>query len=307
MILRTPTGLIITVGVALMLLGGCSGVDSSAPGSTDKAPAVTQLTANDTVFEANPIISPDGQWLLFESEASGNRDIWRMPIGGGPAEQLTVAEAFDSSPFWSPDGLSMVFESDRSGFSNIWILDLVTPGAEPVPVTAGAWADGSPAWSPDGSWIAYESNRDKSGGSDLWLSPVAGGEAVRLTTTGPEIYHRTADWSPAAGHLVFESNRSGLAPALFTLEVATGDLNRITPEFGYEGHPAWSPDGDTIAYESTVTGAMEIHLVPAVGGPSSQVTVAGGFWPRWSPDGRLIVFGVYGDPEPNLWSVELGP
>lgn len=305
--LRTLRGLLFGIGTGLLLLGGCSRVDTGAPGATDKAPAVTQLTFNDDVFEANPILSPDGQWLLFESDAAGNRDIWRMPAAGGPAEQLTFAGAFDSSPFWAPDGLSLVFESDRSGFSNIWILDLATPGSDPVSLTVGEWDDGSPTWSPDGAWIAYESNREKSEGSDLWMSPAGGGQAVRLTTTGPAIYHRTADWSPDGSRLVFETNRPALAVALFTLDVGTRELVRITPEFGYEGHPAWSPDGATIAYESTLTGSMEIHLVTAEGGLSSQVTVAGGFWPRWSPDGRTLVFGVYGDPEPNIWSVEFSP
>lgn len=289
----------------LFVLAGCSNDGTDAPVRKDRMPVTTQLTANDAVFEGNPIYSPDGQWILFESEAAGNRDIWMMPAGGGSPVQLTDHPAFDSTPFWSPDGRRFVFESERSGFKNIWIYDLDDPAAGPVALTEGAWDDGSPCWSPDGAWIAYESNRDKDGGEDLWMSPAGGGPAVRLTTSGDGVYHRTADFAPDSTRLVFESNRRQGASALYTLELAGGEPVRITDLLGYEGHPAWSPDGLEIAYESAVGGTMEIYVVAPEGGAPLQVTDAGGFWPRWAPDGTRIVYGVFGAGEPNIWAVEV--
>ena len=79
----------------------------------------------------------------------------------------------------------------------------------------------------------------------------------------------------------------------------------ITPSFGYEGHPAWSPDGEEIVFESTMTGVMEIFVIPAAGGEPFQVTAGGGYWPRWSPAGDFIVYAVFGDSEPNIWIVEV--
>lgn len=293
---------LVLVGLAF---GGCGNGDAPLPPDNGRIPVAQQLTDNDDVFEANPIYSPDGNWILFESDAAGNRDIWRLPVGGGTPEQLTTDPAFDTSPFWSPDGGSIVFESDRGGRKSIWTLDLAAPGAVPVALTGGDGDDGSPAWSPDGTYVVFESNREKVGGSDLWLAPVAGGPLLRVTDTPAGVYHRTADWSPDSAQLVFESNRDNAQPALFTMDATGGVVRRITPLNGYEGHPAWSPDGLQVAYESTATGTMEIHVVAATGGDAMRVTNAGGFWPRWSPDGDRIVYGVFGDPEPNLWTVQV--
>lgn len=303
--MRLVTGLILVVGLFVIALSGCTREDIESPLKSGRSPQLTQLTSRDDVFEANPIFSPDGNWILFESEVSGNRDLWLIPATGGEPRQLTSHPGFDSAPYWSPDGDRLVFESDRSGFKNIWILDISDTEAEPVPMTAGAWDDGDPVWSPDGLMIVYESNRAKNRGSELWMSPAGGGEATRLTISGDGIYHRTADWSPDSAQLVFESNRVENLSALFTMDVSGGGPKRITPEYGYQGHPAWSPDGSEIAYESSLNGSMEIFTVSPGGGNPFQVTTSGGFWPRWAPNGDALVFCVFGDPEPNIWIVEV--
>jgi TolB protein len=290
-------------GMCSLALAGCGTDEALAPPDNQRVPAARQLTYNDDILEANPIYSPDGAWILFESEAAGNRDIWRLPAAGGTAEQLTRHEAFDSSPYWAPDGRRIVFESDRSGRKNIWILDLSSAGAGLFAVTNGDWDDGSPAWSPDGRWIVYESNRSKSRGTDLWVSPADGGAARRVTETPTSVYHRTADWSPDGTRLVFESDREQGQPALFITDVFGAVVQRLTPLPGYEGHPAWSPEGSRIAYEATTSGTMEIWIVAVSGGGAVRLTNEGGFWPRWSPDGASIVYGRGGNPEPNLWSV----
>jgi TolB protein len=293
------------IALSCLVLSGCVRQDLSSPVDPEPTPRTTQLTANHEVFEANPIYSPDGAWVLFESDISGNRDLWVIPTSGGQARQLTTHEGFDTAPFWSPDGTRVVFESDRSGHKNIWILEVETPGAGLIQLTSGPWDDGDPVWSPDGTRIAHESNREKHWGSEIWVSPLDGGAATRLTTTGDGIYHRTADWSPDGGSLVFESNREEDSPSLFTMSADGGPVTRITPVSGYEGHPAWSPDGKDIAYESGLTGVMEIFIIPAVGGTPIQVTKGGGHWPRWSPDARSIVYGVFDNLEPNIWVVEV--
>lgn len=304
--MNTAKRLLILWGVGALALTGCSSDETSRPDLKPKTPTAIQLTFNDDVFEANPIYSPDGQWILFESDQAGNLDIWLISVASGVVEQLTTNVSFDSSPYWSPDGSSVVFESDRSGNKNIWILDLEQAGAEPVALTVGDWDDGSPAWSPDGTRVVYESNRATATGTELWVSTVANGEALQVTNTGPGLYHRTADWSPDGMELVFESDREGGQPALYTMSALGGEAARLTPLNGYEGHPAWSPDGLSIAFEATTSGAMQVYVMDATGGDATQLTTNGGFWPRWTADGTGVVFGVYGENgEPNIWTLEI--
>jgi len=148
-VMSTAKRLMILWGIGALAFTGCSTDETQGPNLQPKTPTASQLTFNDDVFEANPIFSPDGQWILFESDLSGNMDIWRIPAGGGTAVQLTTDVSFDSSPYWAPDGNSIVFESDRSGHKNIWILAMNVANAEPEALTAGEWDDGSPAWSPE--------------------------------------------------------------------------------------------------------------------------------------------------------------
>ena len=47
-------------------------------------------------------VSPDGQWLLFSSDRSGNQDLWKMPAGGGKIQQIATNPTPDWYPRWSP-------------------------------------------------------------------------------------------------------------------------------------------------------------------------------------------------------------
>jgi TolB protein len=261
---------------------------------------VQRLTENEA-FDANPVFTTDGAWIYFESDRTGDHEIWRLPADGGVAEQITRNRAFDSAPDPLPGG-GVVFESDRAGAKDIWLL---APGADaPVPLTSGPDEDGSPAVSPDGTRVVFESNRGKAAGADLWLVDLDDLELHRVTHTPSGVYVRTADWSPDGKRLVFESNVSG-GSALHIVSAEGGELDMLMAFEGYEGHPAWSPDGELVAFESTRGGTMEIHLVPADGGTPEQLTDSGGYWPQWSPDGRVIVYGLPTATEPEVGTVKI--
>lgn len=287
---------------ALVLAAGCGG-GATAPATPAAPPRAKQLTATDGVHEANPACAPSGDAIVFESDATGNRELWLLPGGGAPARQLTHHQAEDTAPCWLPDGSGIVFESTRSGTKSIWRLDLDAPGAEPVPITDDAGEDGSPDVSPDGKFVVYESNRGGPTGLDLWLSPVGGGTPVRLTVSVDGSYDRTADWSPDGRFIVFESDRKDGASALYVVPAKGGNLARLTPVAGYEGHPAWSPDGRRVAYESNSGGTMEIWCVGADGAGARELTSEGGYWPSWNAAGDRIVYCQWKSPAANVWEI----
>ncbi len=93
-----------------------------------------------------PRLSPDGRQIAFYSYRTGNRDLWLMPAGGGPARQLTEHPGHDSAPRWSPDGRTIAFSSVGGGNSAVWTIS--ADGGEPRRLVDDFFAPRG--WAPDG-------------------------------------------------------------------------------------------------------------------------------------------------------------
>jgi imidazolonepropionase-like amidohydrolase/Tol biopolymer transport system component len=103
----------------------------------------TEVTAADVA------LSPDGQWLIFTMLGH----LFRLPVAGGTAEQLTFGPYYDTDPVFSPDGTRVAFVSDRDGSDgNVFLLELATGQLTQVTHEPSA---GRPAWAPDGHAITY--------------------------------------------------------------------------------------------------------------------------------------------------------
>ena len=81
------------------------------------------------------------------------------------------------------------------------------------------------------------------------------------------------------------------ATDLFVLDIAHGIRHNLTrtPEF-YEGAPAWSPDGEWIAFQSNRHGAIRIYIMDKNGRNARVIADQPGTFPRWTRDGSQIVF-----------------
>ena len=199
-----------------------------------------QLTV-DQAFIDSVDVSPDGQRLLFNSDRSGNQDLWIMPVEGGDMQQLTTEPMPDWAPMWSPNGEDIAFYSYRSGNRDIWVMP--ASGGAARQVTRDEAQDAFPAWSPDGRELAFDSVRG--GNRDIWMIPVEGGEARRLTEH-PNV-DRSPSWSPDGKWLVFESNRTGQA-SLWRISSEGGEPEQLSERVGFD--PRWSLDGNRIYFLS---------------------------------------------------------
>src|SRR3954447_7736718 len=98
-----------------------------------------------------------------------------------------------------------------------------------------------PAISPDHSEIAFVS------GGDIWTVPATGGVA-RLLVSHPATESRPL-YSPDGKRLAFTSTRSGNGD-VYVLEIATGDLTRLTYDDAMDQVSGWSPDGRFVYFSS---------------------------------------------------------
>ncbi|HEX7980101.1 MAG TPA: hypothetical protein VF461_15940 [Gemmatimonadaceae bacterium] len=117
---------------------------------------------------AHPEFSPDGQWIYFDSDRSGSRQLWRMRLDGGAPEQLTTGQIESAQPHVSPDGRSVAFLSFESGApsarglreARLRVLSLASGAVEELAQLLGGEGtlDAYP-WAPNGQYLAFVSYR----------------------------------------------------------------------------------------------------------------------------------------------------
>lgn len=93
-----------------------------------EAVRLTALPGNET----NPSVSPDGKWLAFSSDQYGNKDIFIMPLTGGPIRQLTYHQATDEMESWSWDSETLYFTSNA--YNNYASFKISKDGGTPTPL-----------------------------------------------------------------------------------------------------------------------------------------------------------------------------
>jgi len=229
-----------------------------------------------------PVTSQDG--LSFYSNisvydpatGSKRRGLTRFNFDGKELENdLPLTGLF------SPDGAEIAFRASREGKSGIWIYNIQSKQyrfVTSVPASnafLGHRANKNFVWSPDGKSIAYvaaekepeppESDikvitrilyKNRTSFSDNIRTHIfvisTDGKTVRQVTFG-EYDEHSIDWSPDGSKIMFISNRSKVPDDnhnndIWTVDVASGEINRITDTPGTEFSPKYSPDGKLIAY-----------------------------------------------------------
>jgi hypothetical protein len=100
-------------------------------------------------------MSPDGEWLYFDSDRSGSYDIWRQRVGGGTPEQVTNHPASEFAPAVSPDGKELAFHSTRNGPSNRDVFVMAIAGGEATQVSTSPYDDRGAYWGVDGQTLLW--------------------------------------------------------------------------------------------------------------------------------------------------------
>ncbi|HXZ78283.1 MAG TPA: protein kinase [Terriglobales bacterium] len=242
--------------------------------------------------------SPDGQSIAFNSDRSGDMNIWVHSFKDGSDRQLTRGPGGDFQANWSPDGKQIAFFSSRSGTPNIWILDVESGALQQL--TKGN-VDLNPFFSPDGNWIAYQS--DRGGRLELWVMRPDGSDARQLTRTG--ITGHFARWTATGDGVIYRCPSCGGKPQTMQVKLQGGDPEPLVESAG-GSHMSFSPDHSRIM---DVVGHRVLWVSPVVGGKPEKIyefsdpTIRIDY-PVWSPDGKWILFDRFLPQGGDVWMME---
>lgn len=279
------------LGLVTAIRAGSTTITAKVEGKTASAPiTVTASWAFDLVYSMNTV---DAHHELFTLDVN-------QP--GATAARFFPAQTWASQAEPSPDGsrIAYVCPAQLGGEAAICVASRDGSASEQVASTIGE-DFASPSWSPDGTKIAYVRrwNDGTSERAEVWVIDDEGNRTS--LTAGMPGNQIMAVWSRsrAGGDriaFVQDANRNGNDMRVWTMRPDGSDRKQITTAAGTQDiQPAWSPDGETIAFQRTSASIFgDIWLVDADGGNERALLwapLAG--WqatPRWSPDGKLISF-----------------
>lgn len=185
--------------------------------------------------------------IAFVSSRTGNKEIWLMDYDGANQHQVTHLRSIALTPRCSPDTTRIAFtcyaSSGRLTTPQICIHSLET--GKPVSFPHLRGTNSSPAWSPDGSQLMFMSSTP--GNPELYVSDSNGGHIKRVTFSAGA--NTSPAWNPKTGQqIAFVSDRSGI-PQLYLMNADGSNTEKLAlPDMGYVIDPAWSPNGQLLAF-----------------------------------------------------------
>lgn len=206
-------------------------------------PIVTTPAADDS-----PVWSPDGKKIVFQSEATGDREIYVVNEDGTDLTQLTSSPEADENPSWSPDGKSIVFQSRRRKVgADLYVMN--ADGTNQHPIIADGQRNVCPAWSPRRDEIVYSSDQVWPGWQIMIYSMSAG--KAQLMSKGFGSFVRP-NWSPDGGSLVFSYGTPEHLD-IFKVEKGKGMAAPLVRRPGKNFDPSWDDQGRFVFFAGEVT------------------------------------------------------
>jgi hypothetical protein len=256
----------------------------------------------ETAATAEPVatVEPARLYRLAYTKWNGQKHDLYLGDTNGSQEQFIMGRA--AGPSWSPDGRYIYFYGEEGVDQQVingrtYPLPGATNGLVrvtvlPVPASVSqlklhqghGWNDGtarSANVSPDGAMIAYDG--DRGGGRRIYFLGTAATQQFRY-----EIIGEQADWAPDSQRIVYRSGRNNQTGIWISNRTDSGHF-RITSG-GTDSFPAWSPDGETIAFSRDVGGNVDIYTVGIDGSNLKRLTDAPGHdtLPLYLPTGEIV-------------------
>ena len=269
------------------------------------ASTATQLTHGSQFVEAVHL-SHDGRWLYYDSDLSGNMDLYRMALPAGAPERLTSDPSDDFWPTPSPDGREVAFHSWRGGSRDIWVMPL--DGGPVQRVTSSPAQEAIAAWAPDGTRLAY---CIFSGRGGIWTVQRVNGA---WQTPVERLDHGFApQWSPDGRSLSFSTALAN--GSLWVMPADSGAPRQIADTTGPRAvrgdMPSWSATGRSVyTRNADASGIASFWSIPLDGGPPQRLVTfdwtdapTRGGW--GVAQGRLVY--AASEQSSDVWVMEVRP
>jgi dipeptidyl aminopeptidase/acylaminoacyl peptidase len=236
-------------------------------------------------------------------------DLALYTINPDGSHERKVVSFVVECPHWSPDGSRIVTCGGPNGGAAA-IIDPDTGSYRELPMSDPDMLTFCYVWTPDAKRLACESFSDSDPKRNgIYTVRTSDGQGLSRMTSNPFGDDVPMSYSPNGKRLVFARyDQNGDSVGLFVVKTDGTGLRQIAPAGVTCCNGGWSPQGNNIVFSRHVTpdvhssmwivhsdgtGLREVPAHPAYGcgGPNSDPNAAGCFDPRWSPDGKQIVFG----------------
>jgi hypothetical protein len=228
----------------------------------------------------SPSLATDGTLALVRKESRRLRELVWTGTDGREIETLDEPREFQRFFDISPDGERIAVSVNETGNRDIWIYDLQRNSRSRF--TATPLAEAAPSWGVRAEQIVFWS------GPDIKLASADGTGEPRILAQG-----RYPSITPDGKYLVYAA--PGEYSAYYDLWYRPLDesreAERVVVSRSRKNWPRVSPNGEWMVYCSDESGEYQVYLTRFPSGDGKwQVSASGGYWPRWSEDGRRVYF-----------------
>lgn len=255
----------------------------------------TRLTTHEAA-ESYAAVSPDGDWIAFQSERDGDWDIYIMPancdmLPGGcenNLQQITQNTIFDRVPAWSPDGAWIIFSSDTRNDGTFDLYRVRPNGDDLQLVFSNGKRNSHARYAPNSGYIVFTTGDTED--SSTWDIGRFNPQTQDFTTlTGGNSKDWSPTFSPDGESILYLVDQDGIEGHSAIGVMDSGGENRaiLYDGPGFEWGASYSPDGGYVAFTmfSQQTAQEEIFIMHADGSEMQQITNGGGQYPVWVPGG----------------------
>ncbi len=279
--------------------------ETSAPPQLSEGLSIAGLA--ETVWVEEFDLSPDGEVIVFKAATLGSYDLWTVPTRGGAPTRLTEMPGREMRPRYSPDGSWIAFEADEGGTDVRDIFLVEAGGGEPIRVTDHPLQDANVSWSPDSRTLYFNTGEWFDGAIAAY--DVAGGDLRRVGPGGSGTLSPDGTTFAYVGNT--KPNDDDQSNSDIWLRGARGGEPRLLTPGTFDAmdvEPAWSPDGERLAFISDRNGFNNLGVIDIATGTATMLLVENveHSEPRWSPDGRWISFTKNLDYDYHIFRIPAG-